>query len=79
MVKLSAKAARAKFSSLLDQVENGEEVVIMRHGKPVARLVGKIPALNNKFPDLTAFRSRIKVRGKPASQLVIDERKKARF
>lgn len=32
--------ARNKFSALVERAENGEEVVITRHGKPVARLVG---------------------------------------
>lgn len=32
--------AKNRLSALLDKVEQGEEVVITRHGKPVARLVG---------------------------------------
>ncbi|AVT80691.1 type II toxin-antitoxin system Phd/YefM family antitoxin [Rhodopseudomonas palustris] len=31
--------AKTHLSSLLDEVENGAEVTITRHGKPVARLV----------------------------------------
>lgn len=31
--------AQAQLSSLLAQVEAGEEVVIVRHGRPVAKLV----------------------------------------
>jgi prevent-host-death family protein len=31
--------AKAQFSKLLAQVEAGDEIVIARHGKPVARLV----------------------------------------
>jgi len=31
--------AKAKLSELLDRVSRGEEVIITRHGKPVARLV----------------------------------------
>lgn len=31
--------AKARISALLDKVEEGEEVTITRHGKPVARLV----------------------------------------
>ena len=30
--------AKANLSKLLDQVENGEEVIIIRNGKPTARL-----------------------------------------
>ena len=31
--------AKTQFSKLLDLVEQGEEVVIVRHGRPVAELV----------------------------------------
>lgn len=31
--------AKTNLSSLVDQVEKGQEIVITRHGKPVARLV----------------------------------------
>lgn len=31
--------AKTNLSSLVEQVEGGQEIVITRHGKPVARLV----------------------------------------
>jgi prevent-host-death family protein len=31
--------AKNRLSELIDKVERGEEIVITRHGKPVARLV----------------------------------------
>jgi prevent-host-death family protein len=39
MRTVGAFEAKNKFSELLDEVERGGEVVITRHGKPVARLV----------------------------------------
>ncbi len=39
MVTVGAYEAKTQLSALLDKVEQGEEVVITRHGKPVARLV----------------------------------------
>jgi len=36
--------AKSRFSSLLAEVEAGEEVVITRRGRPVARLVPEPPA-----------------------------------
>ena len=39
MITVGAFEAKTKLSSLLDKVEAGEEVVITRHGRPVARLV----------------------------------------
>ena len=37
--KVGAFEAKTKFSELLDRVERGEEIIITRHGKPVARIV----------------------------------------
>lgn len=39
MKQVSAREANQKFSKLLTEVARGQEVVITRHGKPVARLV----------------------------------------
>lgn len=39
MITVGAFDAKTHLSSLLDRVERGEEVVITRHGRPVARLV----------------------------------------
>ena len=39
MAKLTAFEAKTRFGELLERVAKGEEVVITRHDKPVARLV----------------------------------------
>ena len=39
MAKVSAFQAKTHFGELLNRVSKGEEVVITRHDKPVARLV----------------------------------------
>ena len=39
MIEIGAFDAKTHLSALLDQVANGEEVLITRRGKPVARLV----------------------------------------
>jgi prevent-host-death family protein len=39
MITVGAFEAKTHLSSLLDRVARGEEVVITKHGKPVARLV----------------------------------------
>ena len=39
MAKVSAFEAKTHFGDLLDRVSKGEEVVITRHDRPVARLV----------------------------------------
>lgn len=38
MAKISAFEAKTRFGELLERVSKGEEVVITRHDKPVARL-----------------------------------------
>jgi prevent-host-death family protein len=40
MVTVGAFEAKTHLSALLDRVEAGEEVVITKHGRPIARLVG---------------------------------------
>ena len=39
MENIGVYAAKTHLASLLDRVEGGEEVLITRHGRPVARLV----------------------------------------
>jgi prevent-host-death family protein len=39
MKEIGAFEAKNTLGALLDLVQNGEEIVITRHGKPVARLV----------------------------------------
>jgi len=39
MLQIGAFEAKNTLGSLLDRVEDGEEIVITRHGRPVARLV----------------------------------------
>ena len=39
MTEIGAFEAKNTLGTLLDRVERGEEIVITRHGKPVARLV----------------------------------------
>ena len=44
-MQINIHDAKSKLSALLVSVENGEEVVIARAGKPVARLVPYVKAL----------------------------------
>jgi prevent-host-death family protein len=73
---------RAKASAMIDLVEKGETVRILRHGKAVAELVPAkvtepqhvpswkqpIEPLDIKWPD-----------GKSGAQMIIEERDNARF
>jgi prevent-host-death family protein len=44
MIKVNLSQAKAGLSELLDKVEKGEEVVITRHGRDVARVSPVAPA-----------------------------------
>lgn len=46
MREIGAFEAKNKLGTLLDWVEGGEEVLITRHGKAVARLVPAEPGFN---------------------------------
>jgi prevent-host-death family protein len=64
MQTIQASEAKAKFLSILDEVERGGSVIVTRHGKPVARIVPE-PEVNQKQIDdalanLRAIRKHIK-------------------
>jgi prevent-host-death family protein len=48
MREIGAFEAKSKFGHLLDEVEHGEEIVITRRGKPVARLVPAEPGFDRE-------------------------------
>ena len=77
MVEVNVKDARSQLSALLDRVEKGEEIIIKRRGKSVAKMVP--PGKVSNLPSLKEFRASLKVRGKPLSQTVIDARKEERY
>ena len=77
MLEVNVKNARSNLSSLLDLVERGEEIIITRRGKKVARLAP--PQTERTLPSLKEFRSSLSVRGKPMSQTVIDGRREERY
>jgi len=43
MEKVQLHDAKARLSELVDRAQAGEEVVISRHGRAVAKLVGYVP------------------------------------
>lgn len=48
MRQIGAFEAKNTLGTLLDLVEQGEEVVITRRGRPVARLVREVPAVDRE-------------------------------
>ena len=62
MKEVGAFEAKNKLSALLDLVEQGEEVVITRHGKEVARLVPPRTVINRD--EARAAMARLRARAK---------------
>lgn len=58
MIEIGAFEAKNTLGSLLDRVEQGEEIVITRHGKPVARLVPNHGRLDREQAQAAAGRIR---------------------
>ena len=48
-MQVSVHEAKTQLSHLLDLVQDGEEVIIHRHGKPIARLAALAPAAKSPF------------------------------
>jgi prevent-host-death family protein len=78
MMEISTKKAGSEPSSLLRRVEKGEEVIILRRGKEVARLV-PAPGAETRLPSLKDFRASIRVKGEPLSRTVVRMRGEERY
>lgn len=59
-MEIGAFEAKNKLGMLLDRVERGEEIIITRHGKPVARLVPNTTQIDT--PQARAALDRIRMR-----------------
>lgn len=68
MAKVTAFEAKTRFGELLDRVARGEEVVITRHDKPVARLVPegarRLDDIRRSVTGLRELQQRIRRRSK---------------
>ena len=78
MGPVNLKEARQRLGILVRAAERGESTVITRRGKTVARIVPAEQKRLRPLPDLTAFRASIRLKGKPMSQTVIDQRREER-
>ena len=73
MATVTAFEAKTRFGQLLERVARGEEIVITRHDKPVARIVpegrGNLEDIRSAVADIRALRRRIAVRRGRRSKL----------
>ena len=73
MKHIGIKQARRELPDLIDRAEAGEEIIITRQGKAVAKLVSAPRGLK-PLPSLAEFRRGIGRSGTPAVQLLREER-----
>ena len=78
MLEVNVKEARSNLSSILDKVEQGEDIVITRRGKRVARIT-HLDENPTPLKSLRKFREHIKLKGKSLSQTVIMQREEERY
>jgi prevent-host-death family protein len=79
MKKIGAFEAKNRLSELLDAAENGEEIMITKHGRPVARLVPVDKFDRAKAREsaewLIQFRKKHSLRGLKIKELINEGRK----
>jgi prevent-host-death family protein len=68
MITVTALEAKNRFGKLLDRVARGEEIVVTRYDKPVARMVPeggrKLSAVRQAVAELRQLQGRIRARTK---------------
>ena len=76
MQRVNVREARQQISRLLDAVAAGEEIVIMRRGKPAARLLptSEIETGKMRFPDRSTLRAMVPPAKLPAAELIREMR-----
>lgn len=76
--KVSVREARQQFCRLLEQVQAGDEVVVLRRGIEVGRLV-RPERKTAPLPDLSRLRASVKLRGQAVSQDIREARRSSRY
>lgn len=78
MLTINVRETREKLSHLLDVVEAGEEIVILRRGKPAARLTG-VASDSVQFPDRKGLREALPPAGESAAKTIRTLRDEERY
>lgn len=82
MASISSLEAKTHFGKLLARVERGEEVVITKHDRPVARVVpmgdGGGASVCKVIDGIFAFRAQVKARRGRLAPLTLAEVQSAR-
>jgi len=78
MKKVKVNEVREHLAEYLSDAEKGEEIIITKHSRPIARLVPLEPS-SPGFPDLSSHRKSVTVKNRPVSETIIDQRKEERY
>ena len=76
MKAISFTEFRKHASTILSEVEQGETVEILRHGKAVARIV---PVTDAKVPAWKIPRPMLSIKGVSLSKTIIEERRRSKY
>ena len=78
MQTINVRETREKLSNLLDAVAAGEEIVILRHGKPAARLTAAHPE-TIQFLDRSGLRASLPPSRESSAKTVRELRDEERY
>jgi prevent-host-death family protein len=78
MSEVGSFEAKNTFSALLDRAEHGEEIVITRRGKPVARLGPFEAGADRREAEVAAARLRARAKAKKRGRFDWEEWRKYR-
>jgi prevent-host-death family protein len=74
MKSAGIRQARQNLSAILEEVRKGREVVITDRGRPVARMVPPRQESARPFSSHRRLRAATRLKGKPLSEAIADER-----
>jgi prevent-host-death family protein len=78
MQEINIKEARSRFTAILESATKGEDIIITRRGKPIARLT-RINEKSIPLGSLKEFRAKIDVKDTPLSDTVVRLREEERY
>ena len=78
MQKINTQALVESFANLLDDVAAGEEIIILRHGRPATRLRAA-PVDETQPNDMSTFRDSLPPAREPAAHVVRELRNNERY
>jgi len=76
--RVSIREARERLRHLLEQVQAGDEVIVLRRGVEVGRLV-RPKRTRAPLPDLSGLRASVKLKGRALREDLLEGRRSSRY